>query len=197
MNNVYTPFYQVPQDLHIHTIFSTGDTAVVPQQTVELIAEIQHARIIGISDHFDYLLGDPYEKYVKALQLYGFKIGTEVDGADWVKDASSLSFDYYVYHCYNYQRDYKAIDQLLETGKPVIIAHPYALETNLDKVPPECYIEINNRYIWKYDWKSILRKHIEHFRFVFSSDAHQPNWLNQNIARHVASKLNIVESILF
>ena len=43
------------QDLHIHTIFSTGDSAVSREQTVELVAEINHAKIIGISDHFEYI----------------------------------------------------------------------------------------------------------------------------------------------
>ena len=35
------------------------------------------------------------------------------------------------------------------------------------------------------------------FNFVFGSDAHQPNWLNQTIARKAAGDLGIEESILF
>lgn len=187
----------LPQDLHIHTVFSAGDSAVVPQQTLDLIAEIKHAEIIGISDHFDYLTGEVYEKYSRQVKAKGFLAGTEVDGADWVSDAVEHSFDYYIYHCYNHPRDYRAIDLLLETGKPIIIAHPYALDTNLNKIPVECYIEINNRYIWRFDWKNILQDHISRFNFIFSSDAHQPNWLNQNIARYVGQYLGIKETILF
>jgi len=36
---------RVPQDLHIHTTFSSGDTAVVEKQTVEFIARLGHAEI--------------------------------------------------------------------------------------------------------------------------------------------------------
>ena len=83
------------------------------------------------------------------------------------------------------------------TGKPVIIAHPYAFNTNLDKIPHECYIEINNRYIWRFDWKSYLSDYINDFRFILSSDAHQPNWLNQNVASYVADELGIRETLIF
>ena len=48
----------VPQDLHIHTIYSSGDSAVVKEQTIALIEEVRHASIIGISDHFEYLVDD-------------------------------------------------------------------------------------------------------------------------------------------
>jgi len=40
----------VAQDLHVHTVFSHGDGAIVPEQTVELVAAVGHARILGISD---------------------------------------------------------------------------------------------------------------------------------------------------
>lgn len=59
---------QLKQDLHIHTVYSTGDGAVVPQQTIELIAAMNHSEIIGISDHFDYLTGTVYPNYEK---MYG------------------------------------------------------------------------------------------------------------------------------
>ncbi|WP_419660695.1 uncharacterized protein Dvar_10940 [Desulfosarcina variabilis str. Montpellier] len=49
--------------------------------------------------------------------------------------------------------DYKALEHLLKTVYPVIIAHPMAFSTNLNRVPPECLIEINNRYVWRSDWK--------------------------------------------
>jgi len=35
------------------------------------------------------------------------------------------------------------------------------------------------------------------FRFVISSDAHQPHWLNQNVARYVAAELGVSETVLF
>jgi hypothetical protein len=31
----------------------------------------------------------------------------------------------------------------------VIVAHPTAFDTDLGRVPSECLIEINNRYVWK------------------------------------------------
>jgi hypothetical protein len=184
------------QDLHIHTIYSSGDSAVVKEMTIQFISEIKHAEIIGISDHFEYLTGEIFEKYEKEVRFYGFKLGTEVNGYHWVKPASKVNCDYYIYHCFA-PGDYEAIDILLNTNKPVIIAHPFMLDTDLDKIPPECYIEINNRYIWRADWKNQLQKYINKFKFVLSSDAHQPNWLNQNVARYVCEELGIKETILF
>lgn len=189
--------YRVPQDLHIHTTFSSGDSAVLPEQTTDLIAKVRHADIIGISDHFDYLTGNNFLIYKKELQKQGFYVGTEVDGSDWVNEASQYDVDYYIYHCYNATEDYKGAEILLNTGKPVIIAHPYALQTNLNRVPGECFVEINNRYIWRYDWENSLKYFVDKFRFVFSSDAHQPNWLNQNVARYVGKQLGIKESLVF
>ena len=86
---------------------------------------------------------------------------------------------------------------LLSTGKPTIIAHPNALETNLDRVPKEAIIEINNRYIWRCDWRQEYQRYVDRFKFVINSDAHQPHWLNQNIARFVANELGIKEHLLF
>jgi hypothetical protein len=43
----------LPQDLHIHSTWSDTDSAVVPEQTIALIAAVGHARIRGISDHFE------------------------------------------------------------------------------------------------------------------------------------------------
>jgi hypothetical protein len=40
-------------------------------------------------------------------------------------------------------------------------------------------------------------KYVNSRHFVISSDAHQPNWLNQNVARHVCQVLGIRETILF
>ncbi|MEW5816709.1 MAG: hypothetical protein AB1798_15115 [Spirochaetota bacterium] len=190
-------FFAVPQDLHIHTTFSSGDNAVVPEQTVELIAAVRHAQVIGISDHFEYITGEAFEGYAATLRRYQFKVGTEVNGAEWVKQAAEVKADYYVYHCRDVSADYSGAETLLSTGKPVIIAHPQVLETNLDKLPPDCYIEVNNRYVWKYDWRNGFKKFISRFRFVLGSDAHQPNWLNLNISRYVAKELGIPETLLF
>jgi histidinol phosphatase-like PHP family hydrolase len=99
------------QDLHIHTTYSTGDSSVVPEQTVALVAAVHHARTVAISDHFE--------------------------------------------------------------------------------------IEINNRYVWRTDWKQYYGPFKERFRFVLGSDAHQPNWLGQSIARYVAAQLGVKEHLVF
>ena len=189
--------FMVPQDLHIHTVFSTGDSAIVKEQTPEFIYRIRHAEIIGISDHFEYVV-EPYvfEKYEKEVRKYGFDLGTEISGFSLVNEAIKTSCDYFIYHC-SEDEDYHAIDLLLGTEKPVIIAHPLILGTDLKRVPTECYIEINNRYIWRNNWRSGLSPFIDRFKFVVSSDAHQPGWLNQNVARYVCRELGIRESILF
>ena len=192
---ILKPLYK--QDLHIHTVFSSGDTAVVKEQTVELISQIRHAEIIGISDHFEYLQYNTYDIYKKEVMKYNFKIGTEVDGHKSVNAAVALEFDYYIYHCWDNEKDYRAIDQLLLTEKPVIIAHPYATGTQLNKVPSECLMEINNRYVFRYNWKAFFSGHLSRFRFVMNSDAHQPNWLNLNVSRYVANELGIEETLLF
>ena len=188
--------YQIPQDLHIHTTFSHLDSAVVDEQTPELVWFTSHAEIIGISDHFEHF-DDRFDEYKRTLEHYGFHVGTEVDGSDYVQDAASLPFEYYIYHCRDYDSEYKALETLLATGKPVVIPHPMMLDTNLDRVPPECYIELNNRYIWRFDWRKRLGPYSERFHFVIGSDAHQPNWLNQNVARAVARELGINETIIF
>jgi len=185
------------QDLHIHTVFSSGDTAIVPNQRIELIANVKHARIVGISDHFDYLTGNKFEPYKAEVLKYGLILGTEVDGANWVNEAIQYPFEYFVYHCYNTQRDYEGAELLLSTGKPVIIAHPQALDTNLDKVPPECFIEINNRYVWRFNWRSYYTPYVRQFKFVLGSDAHQPNWLTHSVAEYVAQELGVTNSIIF
>ena len=185
------------QDLHIHTVFSSEDSAVVEQQTLELIHYIRHAKVIGISDHFENFMPHRYNEYKNAVKSQGFKVGTEVNGSEYVRQAADFEFDYYVYHCWNKNADYEGIDVLLKTGRPVIIAHPYALETDLDRVPAECFVEINNRYIWRFDWKKSLAGYKNKFRFILSSDAHQPHWLNQTIAKKVADEVEIEEHIIF
>jgi histidinol phosphatase-like PHP family hydrolase len=187
----------VNQDLHIHTVFSAGDSAVVAEQTLELISKVNHARFIGISDHFESITSENFEMYRKAVASFGFKVGSEVDGARSVEEAASLNFDYYIYHCRDHADEYAAIEKLLMTDKPVIIAHPYAFDTKLDRIPSECYIEINNRYIWRFDWRNYLSDYLDDFRFILSSDAHQPNWLNQSVAQYVAKELGIKESMVF
>ncbi|MGD9211857.1 MAG: hypothetical protein PVI90_13830, partial [Desulfobacteraceae bacterium] len=89
------------------------------------------------------------------------------------------------------------LEKLLTTGKPVIIAHPNALRTDLNRVPPQCIIEINNRYVWRTDWKKYYSPYKDRFRFVIGSDAHQPNWLGQTVARYVAAQLGVEEYLIF
>ena len=187
----------IPQDLHIHTVYSTGDRAVVNEQTISLIKNVGHAARIGISDHFEYLLDENiFEQYEKEVRSAGFKVGMEVSGHALVSEAVGRNNDYFVYHCSRHE-DYKAIETMLATGKPVIIAHPLIMGTDLDRVPAECYIEINNRYVWRSNWRTGFQNYVKDRRFVISSDAHQPNWLNQDVARHVARVLGIRESIIF
>lgn len=191
------PTAPYPQDLHIHTVFSAGDGQVAEQQTVELIAAVRHAAIIGISDHFEYVQGRPFEPYAESVRAWGFHLGTEVDGAEWVERAKEADVEYYVYHCRDRAEDYRGAERLLATGRPVIIAHPLVLNTNLNAVPGECLVELNNRYIWRTDWRARLAPFVSRFRFVISSDAHQPHWLNQRIARYAAQELGIEETLLF
>lgn len=186
----------IKQDLHIHTVYSSGDGAVVPEQKISLIASLNHAGIVGISDHLEaiHTIFDIYEKDVRSHNLL---VGTEVDGYEWTDDAIRMPADYYIYHCRDRKQDYYGAERLLSTGKPVIIAHPLFLRTDLFKVPPECYIEISNRYIWRNNWREEFLPFLDRFRFVLGSDAHQPNWLNQTVARHVADELGVEETILF
>jgi histidinol phosphatase-like PHP family hydrolase len=185
-----------PQDLHIHTIFSDRDSSVVPEQTPELIARIAHAKVIGISDHFEHFADDSYEDYVTRVRSLDLAVGTEIDGAAYVNFASTLAFDYYIYHCRNIEADYRGLERLLATGRPVIIAHPNALGTDLNRIPEMCMVEINNRYVWRCNWLSFYGPYVDSFRFVISSDAHQPNWLSQSVARRVAAELKIEETYL-
>lgn len=185
------------QDLHIHTTFSTSDNAVVPEQTLSLIAAVKHAAIVGISDHFECLLNGSFEDYEKEVRQVGLKVGVEVDGHPWVDEAANYDVDYYIFHCRDQKADYRAIEKLLATGKPIIIAHPNVLHTNLNRVPAECLIEINNRYIWRSDWKQYYGPFTNRFRFVIGSDAHQPNWLSHAIAHHAAAQLDIAEHLVF
>jgi histidinol phosphatase-like PHP family hydrolase len=184
------------QDLHIHTTFSSLDSAVVNEQTPEFVASVKHADIIGISDHFEHF-DDQFELYENTLKNLNLHVGTEIDGADYVADAVGMGFEYFIYHCRDNAREYKALELLLETRKPVIVAHPMMMGTDLNKIPGECYIELNNRYIWQFDWRKFFTPFKDTFPFVISSDAHQPNWLNQNVARYVANELEIEETLIF
>ena len=183
------------QDLHIHTTFSRNDSALVPEQTVQLVAAVGHARIVGISDHFESIVDD-FSTYADTVSSHGLLVGAEVNGAEWVQEAEAVEAQYYVYHCRDREADYRGAERLLSTGKPVIIAHPLMLETDLRRVPPDCLIEINNRYVWRGNWET-LRPFTASFAFVIDSDAHQPHWLNQNVARYVARELGIAETLLF
>jgi histidinol phosphatase-like PHP family hydrolase len=185
------------QDLHIHTTYSTNDSAVVAEQTVALVAAVEHAGIVGISDHFDSLVDGYFENYEREIRQAGLNVGVEVDGHAWVAEAANYNVDYYIFHCRDQDADYHSLDTLLTSGKPVIVAHPNILDTNLNRVPPECLIEINNRYVWRTDWKRFYSPFKDHFKFVLSSDAHQPNWLSQAVARYAADQLGIEEHIVF
>ncbi len=59
------------QDLHIHTVFSSEDSSIVPEQTIELVAFAQHAKVVGISDHFENFMPHCYNDYVAAVRKYG------------------------------------------------------------------------------------------------------------------------------
>ena len=187
----------LPQDLHIHTIYSANDSSVVPEQTVELVAAVKHARIVGISDHFENLLNGRFADYRSEIQRAGLKVGVEVNGHPWATEAVGYDVDYYIFHCRDRDDDYDSLDKLLATGRPVIVAHPNALGTNLNRVPGECLIEINNRYVWHSDWEKFYAPFKDRFRFVIGSDAHQPNWLGQAVARYVAAQLGIEEFLVF
>jgi hypothetical protein len=186
----------LPQDLHIHTAYSHLDRSVVPEMTPALIASIGHACRIGISDHIECLTEtfDEYEAEVRSLGLY---LGMEVNGAEWAGLAIEAPTDYYIYHCRDNADDYRGAELLLTTGKPVVIAHPMMLGTNLERVPRECFLEINNRYVWKYDFITGFSPYIDQFNFVISSDAHQPNWIGQTTARWAAAQLGVEETLLF
>lgn len=186
----------VPQDLHIHTVFSAGDGALVCEQTIDLVAAVRHARVLGVSDHFE-LLGDALPDYRDCARGHGLYVGTEIGSPDSVREAVTADLDYYIVHCEDTPKHYAALEQLVATGRPVIIAHPMLLDTNLDKAPPECLAEVNNRYVWRDDWRTRLGPYVNRLRWVISSDAHQPHWLNQNTARWVAAELGIVETLLF
>ena len=188
--------HQLPQDLHIHSTWSTDDSAIVPEQTLALITALGHARIRGISDHFE-MIADCFDDYRAAVLAQGLWVGTEINGHEWVPAALEADCDYRIFHCYDRDADYLAIEELLAADRPVIIAHPHALDTDLKRVPPACLVEINNRYIWRCDWTAYYGPFRDRFRFVISSDAHQPNWLNQTVARYVANALGIQETLLF
>jgi hypothetical protein len=187
----------VPQDLHIHTTFSHGDGAIVGEQTVELVARLGHARVVGIADHLEFVSGGRFPAYREAVREHGLRLGVEVNGAVWVSTAVAHDVDYYVYHCFDDEADYRGAARLLETGKPVILAHPLFIGTDIDRVPTECFLEINNRYVWRSNWREGFGPYVDRFRFVIGSDAHQPHWLNQNVARMVARELGVKETLLF
>jgi hypothetical protein len=44
---------------------------------------------------------------------------------------------------------YPSLDRPVWTGETVIVAHPSALGTNLDRAPPERLVAINESYIWR------------------------------------------------
>ena len=44
------------QDLHIHTVFSSEDKSLAPEQTIELVAFANHAKVVGISDHIEHFV---------------------------------------------------------------------------------------------------------------------------------------------
>jgi len=185
------------QDLHIHTTYSTHDSAVMAEQTVALVAAVEHAGIVGISDHFDSLVDGDFEIYEREIRQAGLKVGVEVDGHTWAAEALNYNVDYYIFHCRDQDADYHSLDTLLTSAKPVIVAHPNVLGTNLNRVAGECLIEINNRYVWRTDWKQFYSPFKDRFKFVISSDAHQPHWLSQTVAHYAAEQLGIQEHLVF
>lgn len=185
------------QDLHIHTTYSSTDSAIVPEQTVSLVASLKHAKVVGISDHFESLVNGQFDRYEKEVRRAGLKLGVEVDGHVWSDEAAGYPVDYYIVHCRDRTADYRCLERLLSTARPVIIAHPNAFDTNLNNVPPECLIEINNRYVWRTDWRQYYSPFVKRFKFVIGSDAHQPYWLGQSVAQNVATQLGVEEYLLF
>ena len=187
--------FQIPQDLHIHTIFSNKDGAVHPMQTAALIRRYYKAEVTGISDHFEMI--EDFGLYSETLRKHGFYVGCEVDGSKWAGEAAALPFDYYMYHLRDIPSEYEGRERLLDTGKPVIVSHPFAFGADLSKLPDEAVVELNNRYIWRVDWENLFAPHVKRLRFVVGSDAHQPNWLNQDIARQAMEVLGVDEHRVF
>jgi hypothetical protein len=81
----------IPQDLHIHTTWSTGDGAIVPQQTIGLIARLPYARVAGISDHLELIGEDRFEDYRREVAGAGLRVGMEVNGHEWVRVATKCA----------------------------------------------------------------------------------------------------------
>jgi hypothetical protein len=188
----------VPQDLHIHTNYSSRDPGVVPEQTLDLIRKLGHARVTGISDHFECMVMDKrLERYIEDVRAHGFHLGTELLDSSWLDQALEHPFEYYVFHTADEPGAYAALETLLETGKPVIVPHPGMMGTDLNKVPTGCLVEISNRYAWRGDWRAELGPHVHRFKFVLSSDAHHPTMLNQRFARSVARELGVQETLVF
>ena len=127
-------------------------------------------------------LVDLMELTLEEIRQSGMKVGTEVDGHDWATEAAKYDVDYYIVHCRDRDADYRCLETLLATGRPVIVAHPNAFDTDLRQVPSECIVEINNRYVWRTNWKRHYGPFKDRFQFVTGSDAHQPNWLGQSVA---------------
>jgi len=169
----------------------------VAEQTIALVAAVKHARTVGISDHFEYLANGEFQGYSNEVKEAGLKLGVEIDGHAWADEAARCDADYSIYHCRNQDDDYRALEKLLAENRPVIIAHPNALGTDLNRIPTECLIEINNRYIWRSDWEKFYGPFKDKFRFVLGSDAHQPNWLGQTVALYAASLLGVEEYLVF
>ncbi|MFP4522555.1 MAG: hypothetical protein ACLFQK_10455, partial [Fibrobacterota bacterium] len=75
---------------------------------------------------------------------------------------------------------------------------PLVFNTDFSRLPSECFIEVSNRYSWRYNWKEGFKKAASlGFRFVPGSDAHQPNWLNQNAAFYIMDQTGIKETLVF
>jgi hypothetical protein len=148
-----------------------------------------------MADHLDFVYGERFASYAKAVRRHGFLLGVEVDGASWVDTALEHEVDYYFYHCPDRKDHYRGLERLLDSGRPVVVSHPVMWGTDLKKVPDCAFLEINNRYIWRTAWRSRLEPFCRKFRFVLSSDAHEPSMLNQNVARRVGRELGIRETL--
>jgi len=85
------------QDLHIHTTFSCDDPSMVEAQTPEMVAQVKHAEVIGISDHFEHIV-EHLDAYTTTVAHYGLHVGTEVNGGHWAAEAAVGGLDYYLQH---------------------------------------------------------------------------------------------------
>jgi hypothetical protein len=59
---------------------------VVPEQTIGPIAELGHARVHGLSDHFE-MIADRWDDYRAEVVAAGLHVGMEVNGHEWMPES--------------------------------------------------------------------------------------------------------------